>query len=545
MNDQKKTKAQLIDELGDMRQRISELEHLESKHKRVEEALQESEAKYRSLVMNIPEVVWTTDSSGRTAFLSSNIEEVYGYTPEEVYKGGETIWLRRIHPDDVGKVKEAFGALFEKGIKFDIEYRIQRKDGQWIWGHDRAIASYEREGVLYADGIFSDITKRKLLEETITLKEAQYRGLFEASMDSLFIFDRNGILKEANPAACEMYGYSNEEMIGLTGSDIVHPDYQRLFKEGLGKRTKSESFYAFSVNIRKDGSPFHVEVKGGHVEYNGEPHVLAIVRDISERKRAEKALQKSEQLYRTLVETAVDGIVLADLNGKYILCNKRQAELLGYDSATELIGRDGFDFFPPDINEATTKAFQRLLDEKHIEDVVFEVVRKDGSRIITEYSATVISDDKGNPVSLMCIMRDITERKWTETKLRESEERFRTFLENLSDIAYETDEKGNITYINKITEIITGIPMENIIGKPFLPLLTEESQKTALDVYQRTLNGETIEYELPFANGRICQFKNEPLRDQDGNIIGVFGIARDLTERKKIEEELEKYRNQG
>ena len=133
--------------------------------KRVEEALRESEEKYRSLITNIPDVTWTTDSEGKTIFCSPNVEDVFGYTQNEIYEGGNNVLPERIHPEDAGKVKEAFEKLFEHGTTFDVEYRIKRKDGGWIWAHDRSIAIYERDGMKYADGIFSNITSRKQAEQ--------------------------------------------------------------------------------------------------------------------------------------------------------------------------------------------------------------------------------------------------------------------------------------------------------------------------------------------------------------------------------------------
>jgi len=137
-------------------------------------------------------------------------------------------------------------------------------------------------------------------------------------------------------------------------------------------------------------------------------------------------------------------------------------------------------------------------------------------------------------------------KKEMERALRESEKRFKDFLENLGDTAYETDAFGNVTYTNKTAETLTGLPLKKLIGKPFLPLFTEKSQKIAMDVYQRTLNGERPEYELTFTNGKIARFKNEPLIDEDGKIFGVFGVARDITYRKQAERDLkeseERYR---
>jgi len=136
-----------------------------TERKRTEEELKGSEEKYRSLIQNIPDVVWTTDLNGKTIFISPQVKEIYGYGPEEIYKGGDDVWFGRIHPDDVEKVKGTFISLFEKGELFEVEYRIQRKDGDWIWLYDRATKIYRKNGIKYADGVFRDITEHKKAEE--------------------------------------------------------------------------------------------------------------------------------------------------------------------------------------------------------------------------------------------------------------------------------------------------------------------------------------------------------------------------------------------
>ena len=135
--------------------------------KRVENQLRKSRRKYRSLIGHIPDVVWQSNAQGNTNYISPNVEKVYGYTPEEIYRDGN-LWLGRIHPKHRDKVATAFAALFTHGTPLDIEYRIKRKDGQWIWLHDRSIGTYTSDGVEYADGIFVDITQRKHAEQTLT-----------------------------------------------------------------------------------------------------------------------------------------------------------------------------------------------------------------------------------------------------------------------------------------------------------------------------------------------------------------------------------------
>jgi len=153
---------------------LGRLRQVETLEKLVEERtkrLGESEEKYRSLIRNIPDVTWTTDEKGNTVFISPNVQRVYGYTPEEIYEGGDRLWFGRIHPDDIERVKESYELLFTRGKIYDIEYRIRRKDGKWIWIHDRAVSTYEKDGVLYADGVFSEVTERKHMEERLRQSE--------------------------------------------------------------------------------------------------------------------------------------------------------------------------------------------------------------------------------------------------------------------------------------------------------------------------------------------------------------------------------------
>jgi PAS domain S-box-containing protein len=147
----------LINSLGEMLRAALE-------RRAVTTALQRSIEKYESLVANIPDVIWTVDAEGRTIFISPSIEQVLGYTAEEVCAAGAEIWFGRIHPDDLNLVQTAFKEFFQHHKRFEVEYRLQRKDGKWIWLHDRAVQTYTMNGLTYADGIFRDITERKHAE---------------------------------------------------------------------------------------------------------------------------------------------------------------------------------------------------------------------------------------------------------------------------------------------------------------------------------------------------------------------------------------------
>lgn len=138
-----------------------------TERKRAEEELRNREAQYRRLIENIPEVVWTADEQGKVLLISKKITKVFGYTPEEIRREGERLWFGRMHPDDRERVREAYVKLFSENRPFDVEYRMQHRDGHWMWWHDRAVAIQEREGERYADGLLSDITERHRLGEQL------------------------------------------------------------------------------------------------------------------------------------------------------------------------------------------------------------------------------------------------------------------------------------------------------------------------------------------------------------------------------------------
>ncbi|PIU42433.1 MAG: hypothetical protein COS99_00285 [Candidatus Omnitrophica bacterium CG07_land_8_20_14_0_80_42_15] len=146
--------------------------------KKLEEDLRKSEEKCSALIRSMPRVMCTSDTKGNVVSVTPNVEKVCGYNPEEIYKGGAGLWFGRIHPDDLKKVKESYDALFEKDIQLDIEYRIKRKDGEWIWIHDRSIYTYKKDDTMYADRGFSDITKRKKTEEELAVYQDDIRSYY-------------------------------------------------------------------------------------------------------------------------------------------------------------------------------------------------------------------------------------------------------------------------------------------------------------------------------------------------------------------------------
>ena len=317
--------------------------------KQAEEALRESEEKYRSLITNIPDVTWTTDYEGKTSFISPNIEKEYGYTPEEITKGGDNIWLGRIHPEDAEKVEKAFKELFEEGTMLDVEYRIKRKDGEWIWLYDRSVAIYERDGVMYADGIFTNITNRKQAEEALRESEA----FIKAVLDNLPI----GIaVNSVDPSVKFEYMNDNFPKCYRTSrAALADPDafwnavYEDPeFREAMKNRVladcasgDSERMYWADVPItRKGAETSHITARNTPV--SNKQLMISTVWDVTERKQAEEALRESEEKFRLISEQSLLAIGIIQ-DGHIIYANEMYSKLTGY-SLEEIYGWEPYGY---------------------------------------------------------------------------------------------------------------------------------------------------------------------------------------------------------
>jgi len=275
---------------------------------RAKEELRESEKRYRELVANLPVVSWTSDSEGNTGFISPNVTAVTGFSREEIYEGGHTLFLERVHPKDRPATASAYRALFEEDVDFDVEYRIRHKDGKWIWLRDQAFSRRDEGGISCALGVFHDVTKRKETEEALRESEERYRGLIEHSRELVFTTSPEGVFTFVNKALETLTDWSTEEFLGRHFSEFIHPADLPLVVGRLARVLAGENLPDVEVRIRmKSGGSRNFEYSSSRLLRKGEIAGLwGVARDVTERKRIEEdrrnlvALKEREGISRWL-----------------------------------------------------------------------------------------------------------------------------------------------------------------------------------------------------------------------------------------------------
>ena len=510
-----------------------------------------SEERLRTLIANIPDVVWTIDSQFQFVFISPNIERISGFALDEVYQRGPRLYLDCLRPDDQARVTEGLQALFEHGRPYDIECRVRRKSGEWIWVHDRAYSTYERDGILYANGILSDITGRKHTEEALRRAEAQYRTLFQGIGDAVFLMSVGpdltfGRFLAVNDVACERLGYTRDELLQMGPSDV--DELARLRAVPSIPCLMADGHLLFeTVQVAKGGRKMPVEINVRLVEFEGRPAGLAIARDISDRKRAEEALQQSEENYRRLIANLPDVTWTSDAQGHTTYISPNVEEVFGFTPA-EIVER-GDEVWLGRIHPVDAPrvlhAYTALFEQNHPFNEEYRVQRKDGEWIWVHDRSFATHEVEGTRFA-DGVFSDITRRKQAEQMLASSEERLRSLIESTQDWVWEVDAHGRYTYCSPRVKNLLGYEPEEVLGRtPFDFMDPDEAGRCGArfaSIVEARAPLRNLENTNLHKNGRsvILETNGLAILDENGDLVGYRGIDRDITERRLAERELQR-----
>ncbi len=286
MGDADKTKEQLIDELGQMRQRITQLEALEVERRQAEEALRESEERYRALFERSSEAVFLLDvTTGCYLDANAAAERLTGRSVSEL----RTLTTRDVVPSGAADRLQQLVAM-QDSIEFgEVNYVRPNGDSR------TALLSAVRLSKDYVFSTARDITERKQAEAKLKESERRFRQLFEGVSDAIMVLGLEGRFIDCNEITLQYLGYNREEFLCLTSADIVHPDFHELMKGNQQKLWSGKSVVFESMHLTKDGREIPVEAKAHQIEYGGEPAILVVVQDVTERKQAEKREKALQQ----------------------------------------------------------------------------------------------------------------------------------------------------------------------------------------------------------------------------------------------------------
>ncbi len=519
-----------------------------TERKRAEEALRESEERYRDLVDTARDVIYTVSADATLLSLNPAFEAITGWSRAE--------WLGKpfadiVHPDDLSLGVENFRCILRGEVPPPSEIRILTKSGEYLTGEFAARPLIADGQVVGSFGIVRDITGRKRAEEALRESEERFRSAFEDAAVGMALVALDGRILEVNQICSQMLGYSKRELTSMTWQDVSHPDDLDTVRDRIERIVGGEidSYQLEKRYVHKDG-----HVLWGHLTSSlirgsdGTPlYFISQIQDITERKRAEEALRKSEERYRDLAENLNDAIFEFDASGRMTHVSPGMEKVSGY-SAPEMIGRLITDFvYPEDLPAMTDRVRRRPFGDR--EPSEYRFLRKSGeARWVRSLGWPMFEGHR--VVGFRAVLTDITERRRAEDALRQSEEQFRHLVEEVSDLIYEVDAAGRVTYVSPAVEQILGYRPSEMIGRSLTDFLRPDDVSGVVKSFQEALTKipGPAEYGVMAKSGEIRWLRNlaRPILEGD-RVVGFRGVQTDITDRKRAEEALrqseERYRH--
>ena len=510
-------------------------------------ALQENEAWFRHMVDEAP-VGITISKDGINMYANQACLRMFGYDSPEEFIG--TSQLNRVAPDYRWQINLYINKRRRGGdVPHRYEFMGQRKDGS-TFPVFIEVSRVPLMGETLSVAFFTDFTERKRIETALSSSEKRYRTLVETADDFITEINARGVILYASPGFYGITGYKPADILGRTPFDFMDPPYamraKRSFEEKA--RNKEKILGLQETLVCKDGSSVTLETNASPF-FDSDGTLLgycAASRDITQLKKTEDALRESERRYRNLVETIDEYIAETDATGTCTYASPKVFDFIGY-RPDEVIGKRPFDFMEP----AEARRVERIFGEKASKGVPFlslehTMIHKSGAPVVMEVTGTPFFGEDGKPLGYRTISRDITLRKEAEEALARAEAKYRDIFENAVEGIYRSLPAGRYTDVNPAFARIFGYdsPEElkaavNDIGRQLYTdpevrrecvRIVEERGHGSFEIVIRRKDGST---GWVFNNVRA-------VRNTQGKTICYEGFVQDITDRKRMEEELQK-----
>jgi PAS domain S-box-containing protein len=504
------------------------------------EKIKESELCYRSLIEQATDTICILDASGKFVEMNPSGCRLFGYSREEILQ----LFMTDVLFEEDLKINPIRIDELEAGKTTSNERRIKRKDGTTV--------EVELSAKMIEDGriiVFGrDISERKESERLIKESEAKYRSFFESSMDGILLTVTDGAILSANPAACEIFKMTEEEICtaGRFGvADLSDPRLYSLIEE----RQRTGRAKGELTLLRKDGSKFEAELTSAvFTDSYGRDRTSMIVRDITERKQAEQSLRESNERYNLISKATNDMVWDWDLVTGNVYRNKEGWKKIFRNGVkeSEIGSTDDWDsrVHPEDV-EKVKRSNEEIQDSVNdLFEVECRMLRNDGTYAYVLERGNIIRDSQGKAVRLIGATQDITERKEAELQVAKSELRFRSLVQNSSDIICIFNDRGYFTYSSPAIKKVLGFEPEDTIEKNAFAFLHPDDinplkdylLQMKPDMHQEMplLRFKNSQGEWRWIESRVTNMCDNP------EIAGYVFNCRDVTERKIAEAEIEK-----
>ncbi len=494
--------------------------------------------KYRFRILSaVPCGHFELNKNGRYRHVNPVFEEMLGYSE------GELLGKRfhEVFPKELRKEAKRVIATVLEGEPSQIESNHLHKDGS-IGRHNMVLRPIVENGsVVGVEGFVDDITKREEELAVLAESEEKFRSLVERANDGICII-QDYEMRYVNPRLCKMLDMKAEDIVGTRFMNYIAPEERDKIVARYKKRMEGEevpSVYETMI-LRSDGTRLNAEFNAGVSTYHGEPADFVIVRDITQRKRNEKALRESEERYRNLFENSILGIYRTTPDGRIVMANPALLSMLGYSSLEEIAAHNLEDevFFGPDYPR---ELFKKEVEQKgKVSGLESVWLTKDGKKVFVRENARAVRDENGEVAYYEGTVEDITKSKLAEQKVLESETRYRALFEQATEAVFIESVDGIILDVNRRVKDILGFEKEELIGEPISKIIPE-AEAAKLRVHFKELasgHGFSIESYNLHKDGHEVPVEVSAMPVEVAGERFTMAFVRDITERRRLEEQL-------
>ncbi|MCX6697798.1 MAG: PAS domain S-box protein [Methanoregula sp.] len=498
-------------------------------------ALKRSEENYRHLIEHSYEAIGVAQD-GVLKLVNHRVVELTGYSEQELLSMSFLVF---IHPDDRAMVMERYQKRM-KSEESPSRYacRLSPKDGSIRWV-EISVAAIDWDGRPATLNFVTDITERKQAEDALAKSEERNRSIVEALPGLIFHFSADGRFIDCQFNNAELLLLQPDHVIGKHVAEILPPNLAHLTERKLRETLDSGQLQTFEYSLTLQNQEHFFEAR---MTPSGANSVMSFVHDITERKRAKEALVESESFNRNLIENLPDYIGVTTPDGKILYMNLPATKALGY-TVEELIGTSVLSYVAEESRDDVISRLAARYAGGEVPPYEIAVLSRDRRRISVIVKGTTIQY-RDTP-ALLLVLTDITEHKRAEEALRENEERFRALVETSPDMIWEIDSGGIFRYISPQIRNIMGYEPEMLVGRAVTELNPEPAHPYVMRDIARhvALRKSIITVEVPalHKDGRdmVIEIRSSVIFDRNGEPVGLRGNARDITERKRVEDALQ------